>query len=475
MNLQDPEQSLILRKPSFAVPHGGGRVLPKDSDEYRTILDWLKQGAKLDSGGAQLTRLELYPAETILLQGRAQRLVAIGRLSDGTTRDMTKEVRYVSGDEALAKVATDGVVTAAARGLTTVMARGMGRVATVQVGVVTTPQWQRPPVTAANFIDELAEDKLYRLQMTPAPLSSDREFIRRVYLDTIGLLPTVDEVRTFTADTRPDKRARIIDRLLERPEYASLWTIKFEDWFRNCQLNNQGRSMGTFKEWIHDWIAQDKPYDQVVREMLTSLGDSTLNPAANFFQPAADFMLKKVSVNKITPTVTRLFLGVRMECAECHNHPLENFTQNDFYGFSAFFARLDVKHGYGEYRRTWFLKDAGEVENPVTKKPVPPKFLAAESPEIPDTVDRRTVLADWIVSRDNPNFARATVNRIWHEYFEAGIVEPFDDFRSTNMPTNRELLDRLAKYFADEWISLQSAASRDSEFTHVPGVVPRNH
>ncbi|HLY17386.1 MAG TPA: Ig-like domain-containing protein, partial [Bryobacteraceae bacterium] len=191
VNLQDPEQSLILRKPSFAVPHGGGRVLPKDSDEYRTILDWLKQGAKLDSGGAQLTRLELYPAETILQQGRAQRLVAIGRLSDGTTRDMTKEVRYVSGDEALAKVATDGMVTATARGLTTVMARGMGRVATVQVGVVTTPQWQRAPVTAANFIDELAGDKLYRLQMTPAPLSSDREFIRRVYLDTIGLLPTV--------------------------------------------------------------------------------------------------------------------------------------------------------------------------------------------------------------------------------------------------------------------------------------------
>jgi hypothetical protein len=450
VNLQDPEQSLMLRKPSFAVPHGGGRVLPKDSDEYRTILDWLKQGAKLDSSGAQLTRLDLYPAESILQQGRTQRLVAIGRLSDGTTRDMTKEVRYVSGDDALAKVTTDGVITAAARGLTTVMARGMGRVATVQIGVVTTPAWQRPTVSAANFIDELAGDKLYRLQMQSAPLSTDREFIRRVFLDTIGLLPTVDEVSTFIADTRPDKRARLIDRLLERPEYASLWTVKFEDWFRNCQLNNQGRSMGTFKEWTHDWIAQDRPYDQVVRELLTSLGDSTLNPAAAFFQPAADFMLKKVSVNKITPTVTRLFLGVRMECAECHNHPLENFTQDDFYGFSAFFARLNVKHGYGEYRRTWFLEDAGEIEHPVTKKPVRPKFLAGDSPEIPESGDRRTVLADWIVNRANPNFARATVNRIWHEYFEAGIVEPFDDFRSTNMPTNRELLDRLARYFADE-------------------------
>ncbi len=449
VNLDDPEQSLLLRKPSFAVPHGGGRVLPKDSDEYRSILDWLKQGAKLDSGGAQLTKLELYPAASILQTGRTQRLVAIGRLSDGTSRDMSREVRYVTADDTLAKVSPDGRVTAASRGLTTVMARAMGRVATAQIGVVPSPEWRRPEISTANFIDELVGRQLYRLQMTPAPLSSDREFIRRVYLDTIGLLPRVEEARAFVADTRPDKRAQLIDRLLDRPEYASNWTIKFEDWFRNCQLNNQGRSMGTFKEWLHDWIAEDRPYDQVVRTILTSTGDSTLNPAANFWQPAADFMLAKLSVNKITPTVTRLFLGVRMECAECHNHPLENFTQDDFYGFSAFFARLDVKHGYGEYRRTWFLRDTGEVEHPVTKKPVAPKFLAAESPQIDESVDRRVLLANWITDRNNPYFARATVNRIWHEYFEAGIVEPFDDFRSTNMPTNRELLDRLARHFVD--------------------------
>ena len=171
------------------------------------------------------------------------------------------------------------------------------------------------------------------------------------------------------------------------------------------------------------------------------------NPAANFWYPATDFMLNQFSVNKVTPTVTRLFLGVRLECAECHNHPLENFTQDDFYGVAAFFAPLQVKFGTTNYRRTWFLEEGREVDHPVTKKPVAPRFLGADKPAIPDSIDRRRVLADWIVSPANPYFARATVNRIWQQYFQVGIVEPFDDLRSTNLPTNRELLDHLAKFF----------------------------
>jgi hypothetical protein len=171
------------------------------------------------------------------------------------------------------------------------------------------------------------------------------------------------------------------------------------------------------------------------------------NPAANFWHPATDFMLAQFSVNKATPTITRLFLGVRLECAECHNHPLENFTQDDFYGVAAFLSELQVKYGASNYRRTWFLEEGREVEHPVTKKPVAPKFLGGEEPLIQPGTDRRAALADWVVSPGNPYFARATVNRIWQQYFQAGIVEPFDDFRSTNMPTNRELLDQLARFF----------------------------
>jgi hypothetical protein len=457
INLQDPSKSLLLLKPTFGEPHGGGRLLSQDSDEYRLIQKWPQQGARQNSNGNRLTKLELVPKERILVgAGSRQPMVAIGRLSDGTTRDMTREVRYVVGDDAVAGIDPDGTVNSKTPGITTVSARALGQVATAQIGVIESqPGLDYPQAKGNNFIDDLAFTKLRRMNVRPAHLSSDREFIRRVYLDVIGILPPPEELHAFLEETGSNKRSRLIDSLLDRPEYASHWTVKFEDWFRNCQLHMQGRSMGTFKDWIREWLATDRSYNQVARDLLTSQGDTILSPAANFWHPATDFMLKQFSVNKITPTVSRLFLGVRMECAECHNHPLENFTQDDFYGLAAFFTRLRVKHGYGEYRRTWFLEDDGEVAHPLTKKPVPPKFLGGETPQIPADEDRRTVLADWIVAPENPYFARATVNRIWHEYFNTGIVEPFDDFRSTNMPTNRELLDRLAGHFVDSGYHLK--------------------
>lgn len=451
VDLKNPEESLILKKPSFRVPHGGGRVLPADSEEYRTILNWLKQGAPLSSTGVRLTRLELYPVErTLAGKGVKQRLTVIGRLSDGSTRDMTREVRYAVADDSVASISPEGVLTTSSNGMTAVLARAMGQVAAAQVGVIPAlPGSSEEEIKADNFIDRAVFGKLRKMNIAPYPLSSDREFVRRVYLDTIGTLPLPEEVHAFMSDAQPDKRARLIDRLLERDEYSSFWAVKFEDWFRNCQLNSQGRSMGSFKEWIRDWIAVDRPYNNVVEELLTSQGDTSLNPAANFWHPATDFMLKKFDVNKITPTVSRLFLGVRIECAECHNHPLENYTQDDFYGLAAFFARLRVKHGNAEYRRTWYLDEDGEVLHPVTKKAVTPKLLGTDKTDSADDVDRRKALAEWIVSPENSALARATVNRIWHEYFDAGIVEPFDDFRSTNPPTNRELLDSLAKFFTD--------------------------
>ena len=461
VNLQDPEQSLFLRKPLFDAPHGGGRLLTRDSEEYKTLLTWLRQGAKLQSGGARLLSLEIAPPEAMLHgEGALQPVAVIGRLSDGTTRDMTREVRYSSSDESVARIQMSGVaVTAGARGLATILARGLGQAAAMRIGVkdkavVADPG---PPVAAQsppqNFIDDLVAARQRALDVRPAPLSSDPEFLRRVYLDTIGRPPLVEETRAFAQS--PDRRA-LIETLLARPEYAAFWTVKFEDWFRNSQLNSQGRAMGTFKEWIRDGLGEDRPYDQVVREILTSEGDSFLVPATAFWAPATDFMLKRFEVTKATPTVTRLFLGVRLECAECHNHPIENYTQDDFYGMSAFFARMRVKHGYGEYRRTWYLEDEGEIQHPVTKKPVAPKLLGGPVLPLTGREDRRVELARWITSPANPYFARATVNRIWHEYFQTGIVEPFDDLRPSNPPANPELLDRLARYFADQGFRLKA-------------------
>ncbi|MBM3735597.1 MAG: DUF1553 domain-containing protein [Acidobacteria bacterium] len=443
VDLTDPAKSLLLRKPLFEVPHGGGRLMDRNSEEYRTLFEWLRNGAKLESAGARLVKLEAYPAEVVLTEGgNAQPVAVIGRLSDGTTRDMTREVRYSASNESVARVEA-GVLRPGSRGLAAVLARGMGHTAAIRVGVTDA----RPPdgtaAAADNFIDTLAAARQRSLNVRPAALSNNAEFLRRVYFDTIGRPPTPAETREFTAN--PDRPA-LIERLLARPEYAVFWTVKFEDWFRNNQLNSQGRSMGMFKEWIRDWLADDKPYDQMVREILTSEGDTFITPATAFWAPATDFMLKKFEFTRAVPTVTRLFLGVRLECAECHNHPLENYTQDDFYGVAAFFARMRVKHGYGEYRRTWYLDDEGEITHPVTKKPVAPKLLGAGSVP-PGEADRRAALAAWITSPANPFFARATVNRIWHEYFGAGIIEPFDDLRSSNPPSNPELLDALARHF----------------------------
>jgi hypothetical protein len=453
-----PENSLLLRKPLFEVAHGGGRVLTKDSDEYRTLLNWLQQGGKLDSDGARVSGIEVYPSEQVLAgKGVRMGVVVIGRLSDGTTRDMTGEVRYSSSDGVIAAIRQNGEITAGEPGIATVLARGMGKSAAIQVIVVHQPAGDNfPKLQANNFIDELTYRMQRKLNVRPAPLSSDREFVRRVFLDSIGTLPTPEEVDRFVHDTDHEKRSKLIDSLLSRPEYADFWTVKFEDWFRNNQLNSQGRSMGIFKEWIREWLSEDRPYDQVVRELITSKGDTFRNPAANFWHPAADFMLKRFDLKKVTPTVSRLFLGVRLECAECHNHPLENFTQDDFYGVSAFFGRMRVKHGTAEYRRTWYLDEDADVEHPVTKRPVPPKFLNGSQPELERDEDRRIAFADWLTSPANAYFARATVNRIWNEYFQTGIVEPFDDFRSTNPPTNPELLDRLADHFADSGFRLKS-------------------
>ena len=303
VDLARPEESLLLRKPTFEVPHGGGRLLSIDSEEYEAILGWLRQGASFDTRGAQLERLELHPGKRVLVgSGAEQRLVAIGRLSDGSTRDMTDEVRYFSASEAVAELSPQGTLTAGGPGLTTVTARAMGKVATAQFGVVDAlagADYRTPPPN--NLIDEAVFGKLRQMNVRPSGLSSDREFVRRVYLDAIGLLPTARELRAFLKDPRPDKRSRLIDALLERPEHASHWTVRFEDWFRNCQLHSQGRSMGVFKDWVRDWLGDDRPYDDFVRTLLTSRGDTMLNPGANFWHPATDFMLKEFSVAKVTP------------------------------------------------------------------------------------------------------------------------------------------------------------------------------
>ena len=447
-----PAGSLLLKKPSFQMPHGGGHLLTKDSDEYRTLLTWIEQGARLGERGLRITRLDLFPRERILVApGDRQPLVVMGRLSDGATLDMTSRVRFFVNDEAVLSPVAGYAATARARGLTVVSARAMGLTATGQFivsGARPSPGFATP--AAANFIDEQLFAKLRQVNLKPFPLTDDRAFVRRVYLDTIGMLPAIAETEAFLADARPDKRSRLIDQLLDREEYSTYWLTKFEDWFRNSQYYSQGRTNGSYKRWLHELVREDRPYDEAAREMLTATGDTTVNPAGNFWHPAMDFMLKTFEVSKAVPTITRVFLGQRFECAECHNHPLENLTQDDFYGMAAFLARTKVKHGYGQYRRIWFEDRSGEVTHPATKLTVAPRFPGEAAPAaVGENQARRQVLADWITRTQKLQFARAAVNRVWAEYFTIGIVDPPDDFRSTNMPSHPALLERLAEHFID--------------------------
>ncbi len=451
LSLNTPRDSLLLAKPSFKVAHGGGHLMTEESDAYRTILNWVQQGAKYGAAGTRLQKLEIYPREPVLVgPGVSQPVVAIGRLSDGTTRDMTDEVRYAVDDIGVVSDVEGGTVVSKGRGLTTVMARAMGKVATslfVVIDEAADATYRQPE--PRNVIDVHVFRKLREVNIEPFGLTDDRTFVRRVFLDAIGMLPDVDETEAFVASANPEKRQALIDVLLHREEYSTHWLVRFEDWFRNSQYYSQGRTNGSYKRWLHDLVREDRPYDEAVREMLTAVGDTTVRPAGNFWHPAIDFMLKKFEIEKAVPTVTRLFLGKRIECAQCHNHPLENLTQDDFYGMAAFLARTKVKHGYGQYRRTWYNERRGEVIHPLTHATVAPKFLGGKQPEIPEGVDRRTVLADWITRDQKLQFASATVNRIWYEYFGRGMVEPFDDFRSTNRATHPELLDDLARSFID--------------------------
>ena len=451
VSLGTPEESLLIAKPTFRIAHGGGQLMTADSDEYATILEWLRQGAPYGSSGVRLERLEFHPAERVLVgTGARQQVVVVGRLSDGTTRDMTGEVRYSVDDEAVVVMEDQGHIASRGTGITTVMARAKGKAATAQFIVINESAsesfWHPEPV---NLIDEHVFSKLKSVNVQPFPVADDRTFLRRVYLDVVGVLPTPQEAEHFLSDPAADKRSTLIDDLLEREEYSTHWLVKFEDWFRNSQYYSQGRTNASFKRWLHDSIRDDWAYDETVRAMLTAVGDTTVRPAGNFWHPAIDFMLKTFEVEKAVPTITRLFLGQRLECAQCHNHPLENLTQDDFYGLAAFLARTRVKHGYGQYRRIWYNERHGEIRNPVTKEVVPPRFLGGAEAAIPEGATRREVLAEWITRTEKLQFARATVNRVWYEYLGRGIVEPFDDFRSTNRPSHPELLDDLATFFVD--------------------------
>ena len=373
VNLDKPAASLILKKPTFQMPHGGGVRFEKDSLPYNGILEWLRAGAKYDSAGSpRLASLAVYPSERWMVGlGTTQQLVVTGRYTDGSIEDLTDKVQFSSNDEAIVDVTRSGLVKTVAPGESTVMVRTLGQAIAARIFVVKSPPGpDYPAIEANNYIDRFIFEKLRRTNVLPSEPASDAHFLRRVYLDVLGALPTAEEARAYLDSRDPGKRAKLIDQLLERPERADAWATYFADLFRLGFNESRDKGAKIFYDWIRQAMLDDKPYDKMVSELLVSQGNLFYEPKANFY-----FVSRKLDPGDVATHVSQAFLGVRVECARCHNHPWEKWTQDDFYGFAAFFARLDTKFVHAGSESNVYLKDAGEVIHPKTKQRVLPKYM----------------------------------------------------------------------------------------------------
>ncbi len=444
-----PDHSLLLLKASGQVPHGGGKRLAKESPHYDVLRRWIAAGTpRTPQDAPTLERITLEPAECSLLNHAQQQLLVTAHYSDGTRQDVTDLTTFQSNESVVAAVNAEGRVLAGPLpGEAAIMARFMEKFAVCNVviplpGRVSAEVYARLP--RHNFIDGHVWNKLQHLGLTPSDPAGDSTFLRRAYLDVIGRLPTPEELRQFLADRTADKRLRLVDQLLDRPEYADFWANKWADLLRPNPYRVGIKAVFNLDAWLRDSFRRNKPYDQLVREIVTAQGSTFRNGAVVVFRDRRD-------PPEITTMVSQLFLGIRLECARCHHHPFEIWGQDHFYSLAAYFARIGRK-GVGLSppisggEEMFFLASRGEVKHPVTGQVLPPRPLFGSAPAAEDR-DPRQALADWMVSRDNPYFARVIVNRVWADLMGRGLVEPVDDLRATNPPSNAPLLDALAEDF----------------------------
>ncbi|MEO6787544.1 MAG: DUF1549 and DUF1553 domain-containing protein, partial [Chthoniobacteraceae bacterium] len=470
-----PDNSLLLLKGLGTTPHGGGRRIDKDSDDYRLLVRWIAQGMPYGKEtDPKLASVEVLPKQrTMALKGE-QQLVVLAHYTDGSVQDVTRSALYEPNDKSMAKTDEDGIVTLYDQpGDVGVMVRYQGKVtvfrATVPLGA-TVENLPKP----ANFIDDLVFAKLRSIGMPPSPECDDATFLRRVSLDIAGRVPTLDETRKFTADADPAKRDKLIDSLLGSAEYADFFANKWSALLRNKRTKPaDARGTFAFHSWIRDAMMANKPYDQFVREIVAASGVIEDNP------PVAWYRQVKEPQQQLEDTA-QLFLGMRLQCAQCHHHPYEKWSQQDYYSFSAFFSQVGRKATTTKENEMIFHKrGVATAVNKKTKQNMKPAGLGATPVDIAPDDDPRLALADWMSSKDNPFFAKALVNRYWKHFFNRGIVEPEDDMRETNPPSNPELLDALAKHFVDSGYDMKSlireiTRSHAYQFSAMPNEFNKN-
>lgn len=448
----DPGRSLLLTKPSGAVPHRGGLRFKPDSREYQVIAEWIAAGTPPpQADDPRLDHLEVVPSAVVLPLGAQQRFLVLAHFTDGHVEDVTRWAKYTSANESVAMVSEDGRVSVAGHGEGAITAWYASQVVT---GTVTVPYAQAVSAEAytvlpvRNLIDELVLQRLRALQLPPSPTAADHEFLRRAYIDTIGLLPTADEARAFIEDPSPNKRDRLIENLLVRPEFVDYWAYKWSELLLVNSERLPQPAMWSFYTWIRNHVQANTPWDVLVREIIQAQGSTLENGAACFYLLHQDPL-------DMTETTTVAFLGMSVNCARCHNHPLEKWTNNQYYGLANHFARVRLKslpNGAAQV----FVAPQGDLIQPNTGLVRPPTPLDGTPLDLHDPGDRRHHLAQWLTSPQNPYFSRAIVNRIWANFMGPGLVEPVDDMRLTNPPSNPELLDALASYLVEQRFDLKA-------------------
>jgi len=448
----EPLDSLIMQKPLGRVPHEGGQRFSLHSVPAQVFKTWLAEGLRDDPANLPaLKNVEVLPGGRVLREpARWQQLAVIAHFADGSARDVTRLTVFSSSDNAVAEVSANGLVEFGQSGEVAILCRYLEELVSVRLSYLQPKkgfQWVNVPEN--NYVDHLVFEKLRMLSIPPSEPCTDQEFVRRVYLDLCGIVPTIDDTREFLNSTDRSKRGKLIDRLLARPEYADFWTLKWSDVLRSNRKTIQEKGAHVYQDWLREQIERNTPFDHIVHDLLTATGSTFANPPANYYRIARD-------PQNLAETTAQLFFGIRMQCAKCHNHPFERWTQDDYYSLAAFFARVrqksdpaepgtgPMKAGGGE---VVYIDRAGEVVQPRTGKVMPPRFMGGDTAPVPAGRDRREALADWMTGPDNPFFAKATVNRIWFHLTGRGIVDPVDDFRDSNPAANDDLLNALARDF----------------------------
>jgi len=446
INLALPAESLLMEKCSGAVPHTGGKRFEVGGEHYNTVLRWLEAGAPNDSGPVPtVVGVELFPASAVMDgEGTTQRLTVRAKYSDGTDRDVTNLAYFSSNNENSAEIAQTGLVTAHARGEAFIMARFDTH--TVGSQFIVLPkglQYEDPKTPEFNYIDTLVHAKLRKLRIIPSELCSDEEFLRRVFLDITGTMPSLEDHDQFLADADPLKREQLVDQLLQRKEFVDIWVMKWAELLQVRTIANrvEKKPMLAYYNWLKEKIANNTPTDKMVQELLGSRGGSFASPATNYYQTETETL-------KVAENVAQVFMGMRIQCTQCHNHPFDRWTMDDYYGFAAFFAQIGRKTGEDPRETIIFNSGGGEVKHLVDGRVMKPKFLGGIEPDLTGR-DRREVLAQWLASSENPYFAKNLANIVWSHFFGRGIIQEVDDVRVSNPPVNAELLDELAKRFTE--------------------------